>query len=79
MTEWGVMPHAFAKRAGISRSHLLRLRKGEMEPSRRVMAALTEAASFMRGKSVYTVELFVLAHSDEALYRALVRPLGTKS
>ena len=35
MKAWGVMPSAFARRSGVSRAHLLRLRRGEMEPSRR--------------------------------------------
>jgi transcriptional regulator with XRE-family HTH domain len=73
MKEWGVMPGAFAKRSGVSRAHLLRLRRGEMEPTRRIMTALAEAASAMQHKSVYVVELFELSPSDEAMYQALIR------
>jgi hypothetical protein len=31
LREWGVKPSAFAKRAGISRQHLLRLRRGTIK------------------------------------------------
>jgi transcriptional regulator with XRE-family HTH domain len=72
MREWGVMSSAFARRSGISRPHLLRLRKGDAEPSRRVMVALTETASLMRESPVYMVELFELAPSDETVYLALL-------
>ena len=72
LKEWGVMPSAFAKRSGVSRAHLIRLRRGEMEPSRRLMVALTEAASYMRDRTVYVVELFELSRADEAIYRALI-------
>lgn len=71
--EWGVMPSAFAKRSGVSRAHLLRLRRGDMDPTRRIMIALADAASAMQHKTVYVVELFELSHSDEAMYQALIR------
>lgn len=73
--KWGVMPTRFAKRAGVSRTHLLRLRNGEMEPTLHIMVALTEAASAMQFKTVYVVELFKLSHGDELIYRALIRKL----
>lgn len=73
MKEWGVMPSAFARRSGVSRAHLLRLRRGEMEPSRRVMVKLTETASAMQQKTVYVVELFELSRADELIYQALIR------
>ncbi len=71
LTAWGAMPSAFARQAGISRAQLLRLRRGDMEPSRRTMVALAEAAGLMRDRSVYVVELFELARADEAALRAL--------
>jgi hypothetical protein len=71
MQEWGVMPSAFALRSGVSRAHLLRLRRGEMEPSRRVMVTLTETASAMRERTVFTVELFELSRADEAIFTAI--------
>ena len=71
--ECGVKPSAFAKRSGVSRAHLLRLRRGEMDATRHVMIALAEAASAMQHKTVYVVELFELSRSDEAMYQALIR------
>jgi len=72
MRAWGVMPSAFSRRSGVSRAHLLRLRKGEMEPTRRIMVELTETASLMRDRSVYVVELFELSRADEAIHQALI-------
>jgi transcriptional regulator with XRE-family HTH domain len=65
LREWGVKPSAFAKRAGISRQHLLRLRRGTMEPTRRMMVILAEAASAMRFRTVRVVELFELSQADD--------------
>ncbi|HXA18476.1 MAG TPA: helix-turn-helix transcriptional regulator [Thermoanaerobaculia bacterium] len=70
--EWGVTIGVFARRAGISHTGLLRLRRGETEPSRRTMMALADAASEMREKPVYIVELFELSPADEAIYLALL-------
>jgi transcriptional regulator with XRE-family HTH domain len=72
MEEWGVSSGAFARHAGISRTHLLRLRRGDSEPSRATMVALAETASAMRSRYVYVVELFELAPADEAIYIALL-------
>jgi transcriptional regulator with XRE-family HTH domain len=76
MKQWGVMPSAFAKRSGVSRTHLLRLRRGEMDPTRHIMNALADAASAMQRKPVYVVELFELSRADEAMYQALIRKVG---
>jgi transcriptional regulator with XRE-family HTH domain len=62
----GVKPSRLAERAGVSRQHLLRLRRGQMEPTRRMMVALADAASQMCRRTVYTVELFELSHGDES-------------
>ena len=70
LKESGVMPSALAYRAGVSRAQLHRLRMGKADPTRRVMVALTDAASAMQHKPVYMVELFELAPSDEAVYAA---------
>jgi hypothetical protein len=72
MEEWGVASGAFARHAGISRTHLLRLRRGDSEPSRATMVALAGTASAMRSRYVYVVELFELAPADEAIYTAIV-------
>ncbi|HSY52069.1 MAG TPA: hypothetical protein VLC46_24925 [Thermoanaerobaculia bacterium] len=76
MQDWGVMPSAFARRSGVSRAHLLRLRRGEMEPSRRVMVTLTETAGAMRERTVFTVELFELSRADEAIFTAIKERKG---
>jgi transcriptional regulator with XRE-family HTH domain len=62
----GVKPSRLAARAGVSRQHLLRLRRGEMEPTRRMMVTLANAASQMCHRTVCTVELFELSIADES-------------
>jgi transcriptional regulator with XRE-family HTH domain len=62
----GVKPSKLAERAGVSRQHLLRLRRGQMEPTRRMMVALANAASQMCRRTVFTVELFELSPGDES-------------
>ena len=54
----GVRVVRLALWAGISRQHLLRLRKGEMEPTRPVMVALARAAGDWLGRRVRVAELF---------------------
>jgi len=72
MRECGVRASVYARRAGISGSQLRRLRRGESEPTRRLMVALTETASAMLSRPVYMVELFELSRADEAIYAALM-------
>jgi transcriptional regulator with XRE-family HTH domain len=72
LREWGAMSSVIARRSGISNSHLLRLRRGESEPSRRTMVALADTISMMRDRTVYIVELFELSRADEAIYVALL-------
>jgi transcriptional regulator with XRE-family HTH domain len=62
----GVKPSGLAERAGVSRQHLLRLRRGQMEPTRRMMVALANAASQICRRTAYTVELFELSPGDES-------------
>ena len=66
------MTAVFARRAEISVKHLRRLRRGETEPSRRMMVALAETASAMLSRPVFIVELFELSPADEAIYAALL-------
>jgi transcriptional regulator with XRE-family HTH domain len=47
-----------AEWAGISRSHLRRLRLGRMEPTRPTMVALARAAGDWLGRRVRVAELF---------------------
>jgi transcriptional regulator with XRE-family HTH domain len=72
MREWGVRTRVYARRAGISPSQLRRIRRGESEPTRRLMVALVETASAMLSRPVYMVELFELPRADEAIYAALM-------
>src|SRR4051794_36549510 len=69
---WGVKPGVFAKRAGVSRQHLLRLRSGTMDPSRAVMCKLALAASAMRNERVFITDMFELTESEELAHNLLV-------
>jgi len=70
--EWGVKPGVLARRAGVSRAHLLRLRKGDMDPTRGVMCKLALAASAMRSRRVFLTEMFELTESEELTHNLLV-------
>jgi transcriptional regulator with XRE-family HTH domain len=72
ITEWGVMPSAFARKAGISRQHLLRIRKGTADPTREVMCGLALAASVMRNRRVFIVEMFELTESEQLAHGLLI-------
>jgi transcriptional regulator with XRE-family HTH domain len=72
LEECGVKLSAFARHAGLSRTQLLRLRRGDSEPSRATMVALAGTASAMLSRPVYIVELFELGAADEAIYTALL-------
>ncbi len=72
LRESGLMPSALATRAGISRQHLSRLRKGTAEPSRAVMVKLALAASAIRSRRVFIVEMFELSESEDAAYQLMV-------
>jgi transcriptional regulator with XRE-family HTH domain len=69
----GVRASVYARRAGISGSQLRRFRRGESEPTRRLMVALTETASAMLSRPVRMVELFELSRADEAVYLAILK------
>ena len=76
----GIMPSALAARAGISRQHVLRLRKGTAEPTREIMVRLAAAASAIMRRPVFVAEMFDLGESETLLYglwiaaRAIVDP-----
>jgi transcriptional regulator with XRE-family HTH domain len=70
--EWGVKPGVFARKAGVSRQHLLRLRNGTMDPSRAVMCKLALAASAMRNERVFITDMFELTKSEELAHNLLV-------
>ena len=59
-------PSAVARECGYSRQHLVRLRYGILEPTRKAMAAITDTVSRMLRRPTYSVELFELGEMDEA-------------
>jgi len=56
----GLKPKRVAEEAGISRQHLLRLRKGQAMPSADVMKRIREACSKLLRKRVALRDLFDL-------------------
>jgi len=60
MTRNGVKPMHLAKKAGISRQHLLRVRKGTADPARPTIKALTMAMCRLLGRDVHASDLFDL-------------------
>lgn len=60
ITQTCIKPSELARKAAISRQHLLRLRKGTMEPTRAVMVALARAAGAVLCRNVLVGELFDL-------------------
>jgi len=70
--EWGVKPGVFARKAGISRPHMQRLRNGLADPTRGVMCKLALAASEMRGRRVFIDEMFELTESEWLAHNFLI-------
>jgi hypothetical protein len=70
--EWGVKPGVFARKAGISRQHMQRLRNGTADPSRGVMCRMALAASEMRSRRVFITEMFELTESEKLAHGLLV-------
>jgi hypothetical protein len=56
----GIKPVHLARESGYSRQHLLRLRIGKMEPTRRCIAALVVACCRITRKKVKASDLFNL-------------------
>lgn len=54
----GLKPKHAAKEAAISRQHLLRLRNGTMEPTRKVMVMIRRACARLTRKRVSMRDLF---------------------
>ncbi|HEV8433335.1 MAG TPA: helix-turn-helix transcriptional regulator [Thermoanaerobaculia bacterium] len=54
----GIKPMRLAADAGVSRQHLLRLRRGTTEPTRRVMVALATACRRITRNPVRVADLF---------------------
>lgn len=55
-----IKPAHLARESGYSRQHLLRLRKGRMEPTRRAIAAITSAARRLSHEPIHAQDLFEL-------------------
>jgi predicted transcriptional regulator len=55
-----IKPVRLAEASGYSRQHLLRVRKGSMEPSRPCIKAITQACRFITGEPVKAADLFDL-------------------
>ena len=53
-------PAQIARGAGISRTHLLRVRKGTDDPTRRMMIKIASACSRLTGRRVKVATLFNL-------------------
>ena len=61
----GIKPAHLARESGYSRQHLLRLRLGRMEPTRRCIAAIAAACRRLSGESIRASELFDLEGEDQ--------------
>jgi hypothetical protein len=88
MNRRDIKPAHLARESGYSRQHLLRIRMGRMEPTRRCMAAIIAAIRRMTHEGIVAGELFDLEneadiHRDvvnlEGSYRHALRALsGTR-
>jgi predicted transcriptional regulator len=56
----GIKPAHLARESGYSRQHLLRIRKGRMEPTRRCIAAIVSATRRLARETVAAADLFDL-------------------
>ena len=62
----GIRPLPLARESGYSRQHLLRLRMGQMEPTRPCIAALVTACQRLLGRAVRAADLFELGEAMDA-------------
>jgi len=62
-----IKPARLAKKSGISRQHILRLRRGLMEPRRITMVLLARACSSLLERWVAVDELFDIADDPVSL------------
>jgi hypothetical protein len=61
----GIKPAHLARESGYSRQHLLRIRMGRMEPTRRCIAAITGACRRLSGETVRAADLFDLEGEEQ--------------
>ena len=59
----GVKPAHLARESGYSRQHLLRIRRGDMEPTRRCIKAITASCRRLSARPVRASDLFDLGDS----------------
>jgi predicted transcriptional regulator len=59
-----IKPAHLARESGYSRQHLLRVRKGKMEPTRRCIAAIVAACRRLTREPVRAADLFDLDGDD---------------
>jgi predicted transcriptional regulator len=60
LKERRIKPAHLARESGYSRQHLLRIRMGRMEPTRRCIAAIVAACRELAGEKVLANDLFEL-------------------
>ncbi|MCU1231515.1 MAG: hypothetical protein JWO97_4399 [Acidobacteria bacterium] len=60
LTTRGIKPAHLARESGYSRQHLLRIRTGRMEPTRRCIAAIVAACRRLSREPVKAADLFDL-------------------
>ena len=60
-----IKPAHLARESGYSRQHLLRIRMGRMEPTRRCIAAIAAACRRLSGEPVRASDLFDLEGEDQ--------------
>ena len=61
----GIKPAHLAKESGYSRQHLLRIRMGRMEPTRRCIAAIVSACRRLSRSQVRADDLFDLGGDQQ--------------
>jgi hypothetical protein len=71
-----IKPSHLARESGYSRQHLLRIRMGRMEPTRRCMAAIIAAIRRMIHEPIMAGELFDLENEAD-VHREVVNLEGT--
>lgn len=65
MNRRGLKPAHVARESGYSRQHLLRIRMGRMEPTRRCMAAIIAAVRRLTREPIMAGELFHLEDEED--------------
>jgi len=62
----GIKPAHLARESGYSRQHLLRIRMGRMEPTRRCIAAIVSGCRRLSHETVRANDLFDLEEEEHA-------------